>query len=249
MSAFATAHRIAYPLLSDVGGKVIQAFGLLNPNIPPNPRQATGQPFPGHFLVAPDGTVLAKAFTGDLRHRVSGSALVLEYAGDTEQPPIAVESDVLRAHITLSSTRLFGGQEIAVVVDLDIVEGWHVYAESAPAPYTPLSIDIDTAGDLLMMQHFTMPAPVQINFASTGESLPVHEGRVRISGRARLRWSPPPSMFAGLEDAVSRRAITPGEYRLQGTLRYQACTDNVCLEPRVERFELPIVVEANVAPT
>ena len=56
-------------------------------------------------------------------------------------------------------------------------------------------------------------------------------------------------MFAGLEEAVSRRAITPGEYRLQGTLRYQACNDTVCLEPRTERFELPVVVEANVAQT
>ncbi len=236
-------------MLSDVGGKVIQAFGLLNPNIPPNPRQATGQPFPGHFLIAPDGTVLAKAFTGDLRHRVSGSTLVLEYAGASDESAITVTNDVVRARIALSSTRLFGGQEIAVAVDLDIVDGWHVYAASVPAPYTPLSVDIDIDGELLTRQHFTMPAPAQLEFAATGESLPVHEGRVCITGRARLRWSPPPSMFAGLEEAVRRRAITPGEYRLQGTVRYQACNDVVCLEPRVERFELPIVVEANVAPT
>ena len=170
-------------MLSDIGGKVIEAFGLLNPNIPPNPRQATGQPFPGHFLIAPDGTVLAKAFTGDLRHRVSGSALVLEYAGAADEAAITVANDVLQARITLSSTRLFGGQEIAVVIDLDIVEGWHVYAESVPAPYTPLSIDIDTDGRLLALQRFTMPAPVALEFASTGESLPVHQGHVRISGR------------------------------------------------------------------
>jgi hypothetical protein len=249
LSTFATAHQIAYPLLSDVGGEVIQAFGLLNPNIPPNPRQATGQPFPGHFFVAPDGRVLAKAFTGDLRHRVSGSALVLEFAGVTDEAAITIANDVVTARITLSSTRLFGGQEIAVVVDLDIADRWHVYAESVSVPYTPLSIHIDTDGDLLAMQRFTMPAPVQLDFAATGESLPVHKGHVRVSGRARLRWSPPPSMFAGLEEAVSRRAIVPGEYRLRGTLRYQACNESVCLEPRVERFELPIIVEANVAPT
>lgn len=85
-----------------------------------------------------------------------------------------------------------------------------------------------------------------LEFASTGESLPVHEGRVRISGRARLRWSPPPSIFAGLEEAVGRRAIVPGEYRLDGALRYQACNEALCLAPRVERFEVPIVVEANI---
>lgn len=192
---------------------------------------------------------MAKAFTGDLRHRVSGSALVLEYAGATDDATATVANDVLRASITLSATRLFGGQEVAVAVDLDIMDGWHVYAESVGEPYTPLSIDFDTDGDLLSLQLLTMPEPVLMDFASTGESLPVYEGRVRIAGRARLRWSPPPSMFAGLEDAVRRRAITPGEYRLQGSLRYQACNDVVCLEPRTERFEVPIVVEANVAQT
>ena len=222
---------------------------MLNPNIPPNPRQAIGQPFPGHFLIAPDGTVLTKAFTGDLRHRVSGSALVLEYAGDSEEPGITFQNEVLRAQVTLSATRLFGGQEIAVLVDLDIVEGWHVYAEPAPAPYSPLSIEIDAAGDLVAFQRFAMPAPTQIEFSSTGETLPVYERSVRVCGRARLRWSPPPSIFAGLEEAVSRRAIAPGEYRLHGVLRYQACNDIVCLEPRLERFELPIVVEANIAQT
>jgi hypothetical protein len=196
-------------------------------------------------LLARDGTVLAKAFTGDLRHRASGSALVLEYAGTADDAAVTIQTDVLTARIALSATRLFGGQEVAVAVDIDIADGWHVYADSAPSPYTPLSIDIDS--DLLALQRFTMPAPEWLGFASTGESLPVHEGRVRISGRMRLRWSPPPSMFAGLEEAVGRRAIVPGEYRLQGALRYQACNDAVCLEPRVERFELPIVVEANTA--
>src|SRR5207237_2527878 len=135
LQAFAAAHGVGYPLLSDVGGNVIRAFGVLNPNIPPNPRQATGQPFPGHFLIAPEGVVLAKAFTGDLRHRVSGSALVLEYSDSSVEPTATVESEILRAHVSLSSQRLFGGQEIAVVVDLEILDGWHIYAQSVTAPY------------------------------------------------------------------------------------------------------------------
>ena len=225
LQAFATAHHLTYPLLSDIGGKVIQAFGLLNPNIPPNPRQATGQPFPGHFLIAPDGTVLAKAFTGDLRHRVSGSTLVLEYAGATEESAVTIANDVLHARITLSSTRLFGGQEIAVVVDLDIVDGWHVYAESVAAPYTPLSINIDTDGELLARQHFTMPTPVLLEFESTGETLPVHEGQ-----RPHLRPSAPSMEPAaehvrrprrGGESARdhARCVSTPGHLALPGLQR------------------------------
>jgi hypothetical protein len=95
-------------------------------------------------LIAPDGTVLAKAFTGDLRHRVSGSALVLEYSGHTEERACTLQNEVLSAQVTLSATRLFWRQEIAVVVDVDIADGWHVYADSVPAPYTPFAIDIDS---------------------------------------------------------------------------------------------------------
>jgi AhpC/TSA family len=247
--AFSEAHHLEYPLLSDVGGRVIEAFGLLNPNIPPNPRQAMGQPFPGQFMIAPNGIVLAKAFTGDLRHRISGSALLLDTVGGSDDAAVRKADDIITARLTLSSARLFGGQEIAVAIDVDITEGWHLYGASAPAPYTPLSIEIDADDDLIAQQHFTVPAPTILEFAATGESLPVHQGQVRITGRMRLRWSPPPSIFAGLEDAVRRRAIAPGAYCLGVTLRYQPCSDSTCLAPQLMRFDTRIVIEANVAPT
>ena len=253
LHTFSNANRLAYPLLSDVGGKVIERFGLLNPNIPPNPRQAPGIPFPGQYLLSQDGMVIAKAFTGDLRHRVSGSALVFEQFGPSAPATAAadaiIDAGVVRASITRSTARLFGGQEFAFAVELQIAEGWHVYADSVPSPYMPLRIDIDTEGALLTEQSVTVPAPTQINFGATGESLPVHEGRLHIAGRGRLRWSPPPSMFAGLDDAVRRRAIEPGRHVLQCSLQFQACDESQCLAARREPFTLSIDVEAHVPAT
>lgn len=235
-------------MLSDVGGKVVERFGLLNPNIPPNPRQAPGIPFPGQYLIGPDGVVVAKAFTGDLRHRVSGAALVFENAADDNGPPdAAIDAGVVRAEVRASATRLFGGQEFAFVVDLQIARGWHVYAESVPAPYSPLRVELDSDHALLAEQHVEAPAPSWLTMGATSESLPVLEGRVRLSGRARLRWSPPPSMFAGLDEAVARRAIAPGRYELNGTLAFQACDESQCLPPRRESFTLTIDVEPHVS--
>jgi hypothetical protein len=241
-------------LLSDVGGVVVERYGLLNPNIPPNPRQAPGIPFPGQFLLSPEGVILAKAFTGDLRHRVAGAALVFEQLGVGEfaqaRPPDAiVDAGVLRASITMSTNQLFGGQEFAFAVDLQIASGWHVYADSVPAPYKPLRVTMDPERVLLSRHEVTHPEPSWITFAATSESLPVHEGTIRLTGRARLRWSPPPSMFSGLEDAVARRAIAPGRYELRGTLDFQACDDTQCLAPSRESFTLPIVVEPHVPPS
>lgn len=254
LRTFAAANHIDYPLLSDLGGKVVERFGLLNPNIPPNPRQAPGIPFPGHFLLAPDGVVIAKAFTGDLRHRVSGSALVFEQFGPPDetwssQPEVVLDAGVVRAAFTRSATRLFGGQEFAFALELEIAQGWHVYADSVAAPYIPLRIDLDTDGALLTQQTLMAPEPTWMTFGATGESLPVHEGRLHIAGRARLRWSPPPSMFAGLDDAVRRRAIEPGRHVLQCALQFQACDESQCLPPQREQFTLAIDVEPHVPAT
>jgi peroxiredoxin len=60
LEAFGTAYNIEFPLLSDVGSKVIRAFGILNTNVPEDHKMMYGMPFPGDYLIAPDGTVRDK---------------------------------------------------------------------------------------------------------------------------------------------------------------------------------------------
>ena len=40
---------------------------------------------------------------------------------------------------------------------------------------------------------------------------------------------------------------SPGQYQLQGMLRYQACTDSECYLPEEVPFELPLQVEPTAA--
>lgn len=236
---------LQFALLADVGGAVIDRFGLRNHNIVPNERQAPGIPFPGQYLLDADGVVVAKAFTGDLRHRVSATALVAEHFDRYDGRVITITTDEVRVTVTTSTDRLHGGQEAAFQVALDITDGWHVYAADVAPPYRPLTVELGLDDDLLVAQSVHWPAASHLRFEATGETLPVHTGRIVGTGRFRLRWSPPPSIFGGLEEAVRRRAITPGAYSLPCALRFQVCRDDVCLEPR----EVAFALDLDVAPT
>lgn len=246
LARFASSYAIAYPILADPGGRVIEQFGVLNHNIVPNERQAAGIPFPGHFLLDTHGRILAKTFTGDLRHRASGTALVAETFDTYHGPRATIETDELHATIGLSTGRLFGGQEVSVRVDLDIAPGWHIYGADVTAPYQPLTIDFDTGRELVAAQSLTWPPPAAVHFDALDTTLSAHEGHVRATGRLRLRWSPPPSIFGGLDDAVRRRTIPPGSYTIPCALRYQACSETTCVEPRTVPFTLAIDVAATV---
>ncbi|HTR62205.1 MAG TPA: hypothetical protein VMH37_10920 [Candidatus Binataceae bacterium] len=42
--------------------------------------------------------------------------------------------------------------------------------------------------------------------------------------------------------------MNPGAYQVEGTLRCQACSDEICEPPRVLRFSLPLTIEAGIPP-
>jgi peroxiredoxin len=85
LSGFAAANKIEYPLLSDAGSKVIRAFGILNDYVPEGHAMMFEMPFPGNYLIAPDGTVRDKLFLPNYEHRPSASQAVLRHfeAGST----------------------------------------------------------------------------------------------------------------------------------------------------------------------
>lgn len=63
LSQFAKRRKITFPLLSDVGSKVIDAYGLRNKS------RKDGIPHPGTVIVGTDGKVLAKLFHEGYRKR------------------------------------------------------------------------------------------------------------------------------------------------------------------------------------
>jgi len=72
LSRFATKHSIGYPLLSDTGSKTINAYGILNREVP---ERVKGIPYPGTFIVGMDGTIRAKFFLEGYQDRVDPESI------------------------------------------------------------------------------------------------------------------------------------------------------------------------------
>ena len=69
-----------FPCLSDNGSVVIREFGILNSNIPKD-HPFYGIPFPGDYLISPDGVIQAKYFLPDYQTRVASSEILVNELG------------------------------------------------------------------------------------------------------------------------------------------------------------------------
>lgn len=242
--AFGEAYHIGYPLLSDKGSKVIRAFGIFNTNIPEDHAMMYGIPWPGNYLIAPDGKVQDKLFLQDYQLRPSAAEVLLRHVSDTVGGnEIEITTDVLQATITLSTDRCFPGQEIAVALTIRLKPGWHVYGAPLPQNYQALELTFDSP--LVEELSLQLPSPTPLLLKAVGETLPVYHDEIRAIGTFRIKWSPP--MPAPFLEALGVR-IDPGKYTINGVLRFQVCSEEICEPPQAITFAVPLQIEAGIPP-
>lgn len=244
LQAFGEAYHIEYPLLSDKGSEVIRAFGILNTNVPEDHAMMYGIPWPGNYLIAPDGTVQDKLFLPDYQLRPSAAEVLFRHFGDTVGGnAIEITTDVLQATVTLSTDRCFPGQEIAVALKVRLKPGWHVYGSPLPQNYQALELTFDSP--LIEELSLQLPSPAPLLLKAVGETLPVYHGDIQALGAFRIKWSPP--MPAPFLEALGAR-IAPGKYTVNGTLRFQACSEEICEIPQAIPFSIPLQIDAGIPP-
>jgi len=240
---FAEAYKLTYPLLSDAGSKVIRAFGIFNTNIPADHTMMYGMPWPGDYLIAPDGTVRDKLFLPNYEYRPSASQILLRNFNDGLGNSVEIKSDALEAVVALSTDRCYPGQEIGLSLELRLKPGWHVYGKPLASNYQ--AIELELQGPLIGEQSLELPPPQLLHLKALNETLPVYSGEVRAVGKVGIKWSPPmPAKFLMPLGAM----IEPGLYSIRGTLRFQACSDAVCETPQAITFELPLSITPRVPP-
>jgi cytochrome c biogenesis DsbD-like protein len=203
-----------------------------------------GIPWPGNYLIAPDRTVQNKVFLRDYQLRPSAAVVLLRnFSSPAGGPVTEITTDVLHATIRLSTDRCFPGQEIAMGLKVQLNPGWHVYGTSVPNNYQALTLTFDSP---VVAEHsLTLPPPTPLLLKAMGETLPVYTGDIQAVGSLHTRWSPPaPAPFM---EALGAR-IEPGAYTIPGTLRFQACTDEVCEMPQAIPFSVPLRIEAGIPP-
>ncbi len=119
------------------------------------------------------------------------------------------------------------GASFEAVVVLRVAPGWHLNAHRPRQSYL-----IGTALDVADREGLTVeatryPQPVLRAFGFTVDTLAVYEGDAPV-----------------VLSIHASAAMRPGVYLLQGTLRVQACNDQVCLRPTTLGVPLPVRIEA-----
>ena len=202
-----------------------------------------GMPWPGDYLIAPDGTVRDKLFLRSYEHRPSASEVVLRHFDSAGANSVEIKAGVLNATVSLSTARCFPGQELGLELDLRLEPGWHIYGKPLPANYQ--AVDLILESPLIGEQSLELPAPQPVLLPALGETLPVYSGGLKAHGKVGIKWSPPMPLpfLKGLGEKIE-----PGLYEIAGTLRFQACSDDVCEMPQSVKFVLPLTIEAGVPP-
>lgn len=233
LSDFRDAHGITYTLLSDPDSLVISAFGILNTLIDPTDHPWYGIPYPGTYVINPEGTITHKFFDNNLAVRAGPEQLLRAAQGQSVQESTADETtqDLVQVSVALDGKALTPTVQKDLVVRLNVPAGRHVYADPAPEGSVAVNVILDE-NERLVTRPLTRPASVQHTLAGTGESFQVHHDTVEL----RL-----PLTVNGAIAGVGAK-VEAGQIVVSGEVRWQSCDDMVCDIPSSQRFELELPV-------
>lgn len=220
---FATKHGLNYPVLSDADAAIIRRFGLVDRTF-----KATGDlvgkdiPYAATFLVDEHGIIKEKFFEQAAENRrTTASILVLQGEPGTGGQEVRADHFTLRT--STSNAEVAPGQRFTLVLDFELEAKHHAYAPGVKG-YRPLELDL--ALDPLFEVHETRYPPAgTYYFAPLKETVPVFEGRFRVTR----------DVTVAMREALSRFKDAPElPATLEGTLRYQICSDVVCYPPTTQ---------------
>ncbi len=235
---FAARRNIQFPLLSDVDSRTIHAFGILNETVKKD-SFVYGVPYPGTYVLDAHGVVQARYFEDDYKERVTASDILVREFGATPATPNAatsarVEGKHLRLTESASARYAVGGQKIALVLNIEMPPGIHVYAPGVEG-YKPVVWEMLPGAAGLPARLFTpvtWPPSKMLHLKAIGETVPVYEKKLRL-----VREFTVPS------NELLRTATSPdGRIALEGVLRYQACDATTCYNPE----SIPVHFEVQV---
>ena len=217
LAAFSARHNITYPLLSDEGSRVVDAWGLRNAAAQ---GRETGIPHPGTFLIDRQLRVVDRAFEQPYQERNTAAGLLARIGGAV--PPASgtnVTGGQLTATIGVSDASAAPGQRVTLIVDIVPKPKMHVYAPGQGG-YIPLSIALDPSPDI-RTEPARFPPPRTFYFAPLKESVKVYDAPMRVTQVLTLALTPD----------LRRRATARETLTITGSLQYQACDDAVCYRP------------------
>lgn len=218
-------------MLGDPDSKIIQAYGVLNP-------EATGMQKgfarPGYFFIDTDGIIREKFFEARYRERLSGNSLISKLF-----PELSHEvTDTIQAphlHLALEQSDRVGipGTRITLAAEVQLPPDVHVYAPGTQG-YKPIKLVIDPM-PAVELKPVDYPQSKILYLPAIKERVPVFDGTFRISEDLKVSTG---SEFWG---SLGKEGKT---FTVTGKLEYQACDKTMCYVPA----SVPVKWELQVFP-
>jgi hypothetical protein len=231
LADFAARKGISYPMLSDPDSKVIRAFGILNTNLEPG-TPFYGVPFPGLYVIDEHGTVKAKYFEDDHRERYTAGDVLTRGFGADGTNQTTIETPHLKLTSSASDAATMPGGRVALILDLELKPGMHVYAPGVQGGYIAIDWRIPESKAWLA-EPAGYPTSRILNLPVIHETVPVYEGRFRL-----VR-----DLTIGQQNALAQVLAPDRTLKVEGTFRYQACDDKECYPPRTIPLQWSIRIE------
>lgn len=215
---FTKRRGITFPLLSDPGSKTIKAYGLLNTTLKPT-DQNYGIPFPGTFILDPDGRVTARFFENEYRERNTVATILLNLGERGGRDATRITTDHLQVTSYVSDEVVAPGSIFSLFAEIKPGERIHVYAPGAH-DYRVVALKLEPS-PVLKPRPVKYPPSTIYYFAPLKERVPVYETPFRLVQEVFVDPSP-----ASADAVRDLQALT-----IKGVLEYQACDDKICFNP------------------
>jgi hypothetical protein len=218
---FAERKRIQFPLLSDPDSKIIRQLGILNEEVPKD-SPVFGIPYPGTYVLDANGVIVAKYFEDDFRQRYTAADILVQRFGVMpESRKTEVKGKQLTAVASASNSIVATGQRIALVLDLTLKPGMHVYAPGVEG-YIPIEWKMNDS-DVWTAHEVGYPKPEILFLKAIDEKVPVYQNQFRLTR----------DITVGPDAKIKPALDAEGKFVMEGILRYQACDDRLCYIPQV----------------
>lgn len=235
---FAEKQSIPYPLLSDLGSRVIRAYGIENEQVGSDDAFLQGIPYPGAFVCDADGVVIAKSFHDTYKKRDSPEILLDAARGRielVEDAPRAVsETPEVRVTAALHGGKGTIRQGIVrqLVVRFELGEGLHLYGRPVPEGMIPTTVT-PRGPEGLVFGEARYPPTTPFTLPGIDTELPVWSGNFDVVI----------PVYADGRLASETRPLDRDAIEIEVDLRYQACDDAACLLPRNETLTVTAALD------
>jgi len=222
LAEFSQRKSITYPLLSDSGSKLIDAFGIRN--VEATGAQA-GIPVPGYYLIDKQGVIEKRFFEDGYINRLTANNVYQNIFGDVAlpQPVRSLPSPHVVLTTMQSDKEVTPGELVRLVVTINPDRDTHVYAPGAEKDhYIVASLTLDPS-NLYSVRPTIYPKSEMMHFPESNETEPVYTSKTTLDA----------SVAATVNKETLAIFAKDPVLHITGSLEYQACTSKVCF-PRVK---------------